>query len=245
MGIRRVATLVCIAVPLVGSAWLLWRWLRSQPRHGRWLGLVGILPFLAVPAHWWFYPSDSVVAHAWFAAFQVLVFRFVVGVSVKFGRTPAFISAPEKYGGLAATGLAGLAAEIFPIGWFEHSAVFDDVAAGFVFEPPVWWWTISGFSHVLWFLLTVGLLPSSIALRRGWRIGHVGVALVVTFFAWVKWLQYEDGPEMWGPHTPGVGTIATVVVLSAAFWLIAAYRLLTGLRVAWHTRRSRSGLYPQ
>jgi hypothetical protein len=223
----RVATLVFAAVPLVVPAWLLWRWLRSRPTEERWLGFVGSLPYVAVPAHWWFYPADSVVAHLWFAAFQVLAFLFVVRLSAVYSRTSAAVSAPEKYGGLVAAGLAGLAAEIFPIGYFEHAAVFDDVAADFVFHPPVWWWTISGFLFVPWFLVCVGLLPSSVALRRGWRIGHVGVALVVTLFAYIKWLQYELGPESYGPYAPGIATVAVFLAASAACWLIAAYRLLT------------------
>jgi hypothetical protein len=74
-------------VALVPSVWLLSRWFRFQHGAERWLAVPGCVPLLAVAAHWWWYPSDSVVAHIWLAAFQVLAFLFVTKLSSVRART--------------------------------------------------------------------------------------------------------------------------------------------------------------
>ena len=78
---------------------------------------------------------------------------------------------------------AGVSAFCLPTSWLpsgEHSGTLDMIAPAFMANPPRWWWAVSH-SWTDWLLAAAGLLPSSVALRRGRLGGYIVLAAAVTY----------------------------------------------------------------
>jgi hypothetical protein len=213
------------------------RWRRSWSAAERWLLIPACAPLLAVPAHWWWYPSDSVVAHFVLAGFQALAGVFVVALSNRFSRTSRRVSVHDSRIGLVTTGLAGFSATMFVLMYVDHPGILDEIAPAFMADPPRWWWSIEK-GWIPWFLATLVLLFSSAAIRRGWWFGYVGVALIASLFAWARWwMRYELGDEL-GRYRPSAGIVVVAIALSVMCWLAAAARIAAGITRQLRARRT-------
>jgi hypothetical protein len=72
-----------------------------------------------------------------------------------------------------------------------------------------------------------GLLMSSRAMRRGRAAGYIGLALVVSFVAWVHWETFRfDDPALGA--TPG--SVAVILSVCGLCWILAGHRLLARQR---------------
>ena len=213
--------------PLIVSAWLLARWLRSHSSPERWLAMAAATPLAIVLAHWWWYPSDSVVGHLWVAAFQVLAFLGVIQTSRAFAGVSRRSSRHDDNVGLVSAGAAAFSATMFLLLFGEDGGTLDILAPAFMARPPEWWSSV-GHSWTDWFLLTIGLLTSSIVIRRGWRVGYVCLALAVSLVALFHWAHYYVAY----PFAGGRGAVLTLMVASGLCWLLAAHRLLVRRRIA-------------
>ena len=148
---------------LIVSLWLMARGLWRRPPRERWLGLPACLPLLGVGEHWWhageeFYGSDSVSAHLWLAAFQVLGFLGAARWSTVLAGSSVRVSPRDDRIGLVTTGLAGFSMAMFILAYGDHAGVF---VPPFPVNPPDWWKTIGWHGWMLWFLTSIGLVFSS------------------------------------------------------------------------------------
>lgn len=207
-----------------------------RPSAERWLLIPVCVPLLAVPAHWWWYPSDSVIAHLVLAGFQALACVFVITLSNRLSPPPRTVSVHGYHIGLVSTGLAGFSATMFVLMYVEHPGLLDEIAPAFMADPPRWWSSIV-WGWILWFLATAVLLPSSVAIRRGWSFGYVGVALIVSFLAWVRWFQRQELGDELGPIRPSARHVALLIALSTLCWLAAGFRVLVGITRYFRARR--------
>jgi hypothetical protein len=214
---------------LVVSVWLMARWLWRRPAPERWLGITVSLPLLGVAEHWWHrsarvYGSDSLAAHLWLAAFQVLGLLAVARLSIAPARYRGRVSPRDERIGLATAGLAGICAAMFILAYGEHVDLF---VAPFPVNTPGWWRTIGWHGWAFWFMTGIGLLFSSRAMRRGQSGGYVGVALVASFVGVVHWATFQLGDPALGATANSVALILGVCVLC---WILAGHRMLAANR---------------
>ena len=211
---------------LIGALSLTARWLQRRPAPERWLGIAACLPLLGVAEHWWhakepleFYVSDSVAVHLWLAAFQVLCFLAAARWSSVPPGSSERLSRRDDAIGLVTTGLAGFCAEMFILDYGDHSDVF---VPPFPVNTPMWWRTIGWHGWMFWLLTGIGLILSSRALRHGRAAGYLGLALVVSFVAFMHWETFRLDDATLGAS---VGSVTIVGCASGLCWILAVHRL--------------------
>jgi hypothetical protein len=182
---------------------------------------------LIVVPHWWWYPSDSEVGHLWVAAIQVLAFLGVLQLSRVFGGEALRTPRRDRNVGLITAGVAGFSVTMFILLFGEDGGTLDMLAPAFTANPPEWWWTVAH-SWLEWFLLTAGLLPVSVFIRRGWALGYLGLAVVVSLGALLHWAHYYDAYPFGGSR----GGVFTWGIMSGLCWLLAGHRLIVRNQIA-------------
>jgi hypothetical protein len=217
--------LAIVAAPIF-SLWLPLRWLRSRPAPERWLGLAAVTPFAVVPLHWWWYPSDSVLAHLWFASLQVVAFFTPIWVSGRLSGTHPSVSRRDQRVGLATTALAGACLAMCFTLFGEDGGTLYMLAPAFMANPPKYWWTAASHSWLVWFVAATGLIVSSVAMRRGRVIGYIGLALVASLMALAHWDHYQVDAGF----DATIGSVAVMCLASGACWLLVGHRVLAHKR---------------
>jgi hypothetical protein len=225
---------------LLTSLWLTARWFQRRPASERWNGIAVLLPLLGIAEHSWhahdqleFYPTDSVAAHVWLAAFQVLGSLGVVRLANVRGRGSLHVSRRDDTIGLVCAGLAAVCAAMFILDYGDHAGTW---VPPFPENAPMWWRTIGWHGWPLWFLTGIGLLLSSRAMRRGRAAGYVGLALVISLLALAHWEKFQLRDDTLGASA---GSVALSVSASGLCWILAGHRLLAGRRRGTHEARAR------
>ena len=216
---------------LVVAVWLMARWLMRRPPIEWWLGITVFLPLLGIAEHWQhrsaiFYGTDSLSAHLWLAALQVFGLLAVARLSIATAKYSSRASRRDERIGLATAGLAGFCAAMFILTYGEHGDLF---VAPFPVNAPRWWRTIGWHDWPYWFVTGIGLLFSSRAMRRGQAVGYVGLAMVVSFVAFLHWERFQSGDQVIGATA---GSVAVMLGLCTLSWILAGTRLLARNRAA-------------
>jgi hypothetical protein len=221
---------------LVAAAWLMVRWLRRRPAFERCFGIVACLPLLGIVEHWWHHPvrypglgfdtSDSVSAHLWLAALQVLAVLAVARLSTVSADSSTRVSLRDDRTGVFTACLAGFCGAMFVLAYGEHGDLF---VPPLPVNPPGWWRTIAWHGWIFWFVTSIGLLLSSRAMRRGRAVGYVGLALVASYVALLHWDTFQLGERELGATS---GSVAVILSACGLCWMLAGHRLFARNRSA-------------
>jgi hypothetical protein len=172
------------------------------------------------------YGFDSVSVHLWLAAFQVLCFLAAARWSAGPAGSSVRVSPRDDRIGIATAGVAGFSMAMFILAYGDHAGTF--VLPGGA-NPPEWWKTIAWHGWLFWFLISIGLLLSSRAMRRGRAAGYAGLALVASFVAFLHWDTFQLGDPTLGASA---GSVPVILIACGLCWILAGHRLLACNRSA-------------
>ena len=214
--------------PLICCVWLPFRWFRYRPAPDRWLGIAAFAPLVAVVLHWWNYRSDSVLAHLWIAAIQLLAFLATIRLSSSYVAKSGAVSRQDHLASVLMAGLAGFCTMVFIVLFGEDGGTLQIVAPAFSADPPRVWSILSGHQWPAWLVSAGGLLGSAVVTRRNPAVGYLGFATIVTLMALDHWFSYRLGYETLGAGAPTVSSLVVIAALAGLSWFIAGRRLLIG-----------------
>ena len=194
------------------------------------------VPLLAVPLHWWSYPSDSVIGHLWIPLpFRCSAFLGVVRLASVLARTSRTVSVRDRNVGFVTTGLAAASAAMFVLMYRSSTPVFSTRLL-----QRSWRTRHGGGGRSSGHGSCGSSRPSSCCLRR--RPCGVAGRSAMSASRWssaclyAHWFfRYELGDDI-GQMTPSAGSVVVLVTASILCWLVAGYRVLAGLFRSRHAQ---------